>query len=129
MKQFIVHGSVPSKKNSKQISVRYGKPFVRCSDKYTQWHAKACEELLMQKKGFTTDRCKMILSFYYGDKRKRDADNATSSIFDTLKDVGIITDDNYNIIYKYIVEADYDKENPRCEIKIYEPDELIYYNF
>lgn len=127
MKQFVIHGLIPSKKNSKQVSFRNGRAIVRCSDRYTAWHATAIQELLQQKGDYFTNMAKIILTFYYGDKRKRDADNAVSSVFDTLVDAGILEDDNRYVIYKHIVESEYDPNNPRCEIKIYEPGETTAY--
>lgn len=131
MKEFVLHGNVPSKKNSKEIRIIYKKtpkgpkpiPQVRSSDRYMAWHDSAVQEILFQKRGFCTERCKMILNFYWGDNIRRDSDNGTSSIFDTLVDAGILPDDNWKVINRYQVFNDYDKSNPRCEIKIFDPNE------
>lgn len=129
MKRFIIDGSVSSKKNSKQISVRGGKPIVRCSDRYTQWNEAAVMQLRVQSKGWHCSECKVFIRFFYGDKRKRDIDNGVASIFDTLKDAGIIEDDNYTLIPKCFVEAAYDKDSPRAEIEIYSPSEEVIIKF
>ena len=129
MTKFIIPSNVVSKKNSKQISVRGGKPIVRCSDRYTEWNQFAVMQLRIQAKGKHFTNCKMILKFFYGDRRKRDIDNGVASIFDTLKDAGVIEDDNYTLVPKCYVESDYDKDNPRAEIYIYEPDEMVQIRF
>ncbi|MCQ2086446.1 MAG: RusA family crossover junction endodeoxyribonuclease [Bacilli bacterium] len=139
MKQFIIHGTVASKKNSKEITIRYvknpktgrtsPKPFVRSSDRYMQWHDSAITELMYQKQGFFIERGKIILKFYFGDRIRRDADNGVSSVFDTLTDAGIIPDDNWNVLFKHMVECDYDKSNPRVEVYIYSPDEKVVVEF
>lgn len=137
MKQFVLHGNIPAKKNSKEIRIIYKKtskgpkpiPQVRSSERYMNWHDMALQELMIQKRGYSTDRAKLIFSFYWGDYIRRDSDNGVSSIFDTLVDAGILTDDNWKVAYRYVVNNDYDKSNPRCEIQIYEPDEIVQIDF
>lgn len=119
MEKYVIKGNVPAKKNSKQITVRGGKPFVRCSDRYRLWNEDAVMQLRLQKPKYF-ERCVIEMIFYYSDKRKRDSDNGVNSVFDTLQDAGIIQDDNYQIIPMHIAKSFYDKKNPRVEIYIYE---------
>lgn len=125
MIKFIIKENVPSKKNSKEISVRNGRPFVRCSKRYMEWNEYAVMSLRVQARGKKFSQCKVMIDFYYGDKRKRDIDNGVASVFDTLKDAGIIEDDNYTLISKCHVRGFYDKNNPRCEITILNLDEYV----
>lgn len=131
MKEFVIKGKyVPSKKNSKQIYVRKNKagkylPVVTCSSQYQKWNEEAKVQLMMQKKGFFTSCCNVVITFYQGDKLKRDSDNGVSSVFDTLVEAGIIEDDNWFCIPNHFVFNKYDKENPRCVIQIYDPEEPI----
>lgn len=132
MKAFTIYGEVASKKNGKQILYKWKSnkrvPFIANSDRYHKWNEDAKQQLMIQRNlthGFSTDRCKIVLDFYYGTQINKDADNGTSSIFDTLKDVGIITDDNWHIIPTHLVHAYYDKLQPRVEIFIYDIDEHV----
>lgn len=134
MKQFVILGEVASKKNNKEIAYKYLKggkkiPFLRCSDRYNKWHDSALEQLMLQRKGAYYERAKLIIKFYYGTLRDKDADNGTSSIFDTLVDAGILKDDNWKVAGRYFVDSDYDKSNPRVEINIYEPTEKLTIDF
>lgn len=129
MFKLVIPGNTPSKKNSKQITVRGGRPIVRCSDRYAQWNEAAVMTLRVQARGRKFTDCKIMISFYYGDRRKRDIDNGVASVFDTLKDAGIIEDDNYSLIPKCYVESHYDKDNPRAEITILEQNEFIEIRF
>lgn len=134
MKQFVILGEVASKKNNKEIAYKYLKggkkiPFLRCSDRYNKWHASALEQLLFQKQGAYYEKAKLLIKFYYGTLRDKDADNGTSSVFDTLVNAGILKDDNWKVAGRYFVDSDYDKSNPRVEIKIYDLDERLTIDF
>ena len=126
MTKFVIKGEVASKKNNKQIVIRGSRPFLTTSQRYKDWHENAVTQLLMQKRGFSIECCKIVITFYYGTLRQKDADNGTSSIFDTLKDVGIIPDDNWQIIRQHFVFSAFDKTNPRAEIEIYDCNEEIH---
>lgn len=132
MRQFIIYGEVASKKNNKRIlykgSGKYRTPFIASSERYIEWNKDAKEQLKIQRNlqhDFSTNNCKIILDFYYGTQRDKDADNGTSSVFDTLKDIGIIPDDNWKVIPKHLVNAYYDKLQPRVEIFIYDLNEQV----
>jgi len=119
MEKYIINGTVPSKKNSKQISCRGGKPLVRTSKKYSEWHSGACIELLEQKKGEAITKCdKIFVVFYVKDKRKRDLDNGLASVLDTMVDAGILEDDNYYVVPEINVKYEEAKES-RVEITIF----------
>ena len=60
----------------------------------------------------------ITLSFFHGDKRRRDSDNGTSSVLDLLKDCSVIKDDNWEIVRIINVYNYYDKGHARCEIDI-----------
>lgn len=127
MKHFTLYGETPSKKNSRVFNYKTKRLYT--SARYNTWHDKAMGELLQQKQGFTISECKIVMIFYHEDLIKRDADNAVNSIFDTLKDAGIIEDDNWKLIGKHYVENHLDRHNPRAEIYIYDPAEKITIKF
>lgn len=118
---FEIQGETPSKKNSR-INTRSGRSFP--NKRYTEWHKNAMNELFAEvfnlrneeKAKLPIKQCKIKLTFIHGDLRKRDSDNGTSSIFDTLKDSGIITDDNWQVIKHYEVSNEFEKNKPSCKI-------------
>lgn len=121
---FVLNGETPSKKNSR-ISLRNGKTIP--SKQYKEWHKDAVFQLERQKMysdcHFPIDTGVYItLIFYHADNRRRDSDNGTSSIFDTLQDANILTDDRWQIIRGFKVlnkKADFAK----CEIEIIREEE------
>jgi hypothetical protein len=118
--RLLVKGRIPSKKNSRNLFVRGGKLFNIPSKEYAAWHRGA----LIQLNPFKDRTIKWTscrLSFWAPDKRAADLSNKTESIMDLLVDAKIIEDDNWWIIKKLTLEfAGVDKENPRCEITLYD---------
>jgi|LGOV01.1.fsa_nt_gb Holliday junction resolvase RusA-like endonuclease len=65
---------------------------------------------------------KITLRYFFPDKRLRDYDNycgAAKPILDALKR-HVIEEDNSRIVTSLTLKFDYDKENPRTEISIWE---------
>lgn len=67
--------------------------------------------------------------FYYPDLSKRDIGNSLAIIdkftADALTAAEIITDDNYTVVTNIIgLFGGIDKENPRCEVTIYQTKDL-----
>lgn len=124
MIRFIVNSETPSKKNSR-IVLPNGKNIP--SARHQKWHREAKNavqtQALYQAKDseFTLpieEEVEIKLTFIHGDKRRRDSDNGTSSIFDLLTDCGILKDDNWAIVRKFEVQNEYEKNAPRCIIEI-----------
>lgn len=114
-------GETPAKKNSR-ISLRNGKSIP--SKRYQEWHKDAVFQLIRQardyERPFPIDTSVYItLIFVHADNRRRDSDNGTSSIFDTLQDAGILSDDCWQIIRGFKV-LNKKGESARCEIEIVE---------
>lgn len=65
-------------------------------------------------------RCKMIVTYHFPDKRKRDTHNLTKCLLDGLVESNIIEDDNYTVLEEYTEIGVYDKGNRYVEIEIKE---------
>ena len=65
-------------------------------------------------------KCKMKITYYFGDKRRRDPSNYDKAILDGLVLADIIEDDSYEVIQEFTTVGSYDKDNPRTEIEIEE---------
>lgn len=115
--KLVIIGETPSKKNSR-IVLPNGKNIP--SKQYRIWHESAKLQVRAMSTGADTIcyPVSISLSFFHGDLRRRDSDNGTSSILDTLVDCGIIKDDNWEIVRILNVYNYYDKNNARCEIDI-----------
>lgn len=121
--RLVISGTVPSKKNNKQIfrNSRTGKRFITSSDVYRKWNNSAIAELKIQFAGFRIVGypISMKITFYPGGLWRKDLDNQAGSVMDTLKDAGVIEDDDTKHIKElHLFFGGYDKENPRCEIEI-----------
>ena len=62
----------------------------------------------------------MKITYYFGDKRRRDPSNYDKAILDGLVLADIIEDDSYEVIQEFTTVGSYDKDNPRTEIEIEE---------
>lgn len=114
----ILHGEVPSKKNSR-INTGSGRSFP--SRRYTSWHDMAVIEIRRQWSCWRIDiPCKLSLEFVHGDLRRRDSDNGLSSVLDTLVDAGVLEDDSWAIVREIRVSNRYEKNNPHCIVRIKE---------
>jgi len=60
----------------------------------------------------------MTVSFYYGDRLRRDIDAYIKILLDSM--TGIVYKDDSQIVELHVFKH-VDKENPRVELKIYEP--------
>lgn len=110
-----IPGEVPSKKNSR-INTRSGRSFP--SKKYQEWHDMA--SLYLKNKIQINNPVQITINFTHGTLRRRDSDNAVSSILDLLVDNKIIPDDNWRIVRQIIVNNEYKKNGAFCEIIIKE---------
>lgn len=117
MIEITLTGEVPAKKNSRIFNTKTHHSFP--SKRYTEWHDLAVLQVRNQARGVKPiEKCVIKLLFIHGDLRRRDSDNGTSSVFDLLVDCNVLADDKWQVIKKYSVENDYEKNNARCEIKI-----------
>ena len=110
-----IKGEVPAKKNSR-INTHSGRSFP--SVRFQQWHTMALLQLRQQCKETITTPCRIDLTFIHGDNRRRDSDNGTSSVFDTLVDAGILSDDSWREIPEINIKNIYKKDCPEVQIMI-----------
>ena len=122
--KLIIEGETPAKKNSK---IRTKAGYMIPSKQYQAWHKSAMMQIMCMNIGHEAIGCPVIisLSFFHGDMRRRDSDNGTSSILDTLVDAGVLKDDNWEIVRILNVYNYYDKGHARCEIEIHELETTI----
>ena len=84
------------------------------SKQYKNWLAK-CPILTESIKGEVS----IVYNMYLPDKRKRDLSNYIKAPEDYICSMGVIDDDNHNVIKKFEVRyCGIDRENPRIEIEI-----------
>ena len=116
--KIIILGEIPSKKNSKMIICRGARPMVLPSVKYKEWHTEWAYKIASSRPNKPLERCKVEILYYAGTKRKKDLDNANSSILDLLKDTGYILDDNWFVVEEVNSKFMGIDKNPRAEIEI-----------
>ena len=114
---FQIPYDTPSKKNSRVTDTRTGRTFP--NKRFTEWHKAAA---LWLKTHYRCDRIEgpvnVKLSFVHPTKRRKDADNGTSSIFDLLVDVGILADDCWTVVVSHSVTNTYEKGKTLCTVEI-----------
>lgn len=63
------------------------------------------------------EKASVVITFYFKDKRRHDADNYQKFLLDGLVDAGIIIDDDFEHI-TVTCRGDYDRQEPRTEIEV-----------
>jgi len=102
---------IPSKKNSRLVVGRgRGRAINIPSEAYRKWHAQNLRAVLAQAAGEKVERCALTLHVGFADRRRRDLDNALSSVLDLLVDAGVLPDDCWTCV-------------PRIQLQAYETDE------
>lgn len=126
MIELVVSGRIPSKKNSKRIiRNKKGRPLIISSKAHKDWHQVAVEELSEQHLEQNLNG-PVAIKIFAPDRRSGDLTNKAESIMDLLVDLGVIEDDNWFCVPVVILSfGGVDKENPRAEIRVYEPGEEI----
>lgn len=102
-------GVIPSKKNSRVCASRNGRIINIPSASYTDWHAKNLSLIVYQEQGkprAMRTPCEMELVVRYPDRRRRDLDNALSSVLDLLVDAGVLPDDNWTSVERISVRGE-----------------------
>lgn len=118
--RFEIAGETPAKKNSRVTNTNTGRTFP--NPKYTKWHDMAQLQVYDQKRRYdclpVTEACRLSITFVHGDLRRRDSDNAATSILDLLKDCGVLHDDNWQVVRELHVYNAFDKKKPCAYVEI-----------
>lgn len=113
-----IPGPIPSKKNSRVLTVVNGKRRTFPNAAYKKWHRRAKEAVYGQR---LVNPSFIEIEFYWPDRRRRDMTNAAESIMDLMVDCGVFQDDSWEHVPRLLLtSAGIDKENPRAEISIIE---------
>lgn len=120
---FTTSGDTPSKKNSRRLFVRGGKPVSIPGKRHQEWHRAATWELISQKVKQSAvpaiDPVTVKITLFSKTRRAYDLDNKAASVLDALVDAAILqTDSIKHIDNLFISHGGVDKENPRAEIVI-----------
>lgn len=102
--------------------------FVNCPNRImqNQWKQEFADytQYLLRKQGLSNkniERCAIVVKQYNSTRAKSDSDNImVKASLDAMVKEGFITEDNYTVVNPVILTTDYDKDNPRSEICVYE---------
>jgi hypothetical protein len=120
MKTFVINGATPSSKNSRVYTGKY----LIASKATRKWVLSTEKDFKDQKDLFLEELSKhsapyrIEFKFVRGSKHKFDYINPAQTIQDAMVKHGWIEDDNCTVMIPFFAEYEYDKENPRVEIKI-----------
>lgn len=118
---FVIRLAPISKKNHSQIikNTKTGKLMVIPSKQYKEYEHESAWFMPHIK---TIDRPVNIRAvFYMPTHRRVDLVNLLQALCDILVKYSVLEDDNFNIVAGFDgSRVDYDKENPRTEVWIYE---------
>jgi Holliday junction resolvase RusA-like endonuclease len=110
---------IPSKKNSRLVVVGrgMGRALNIPSEAYRRWHAQNLRAVLAQAAGEKVERCALTLHVGFADRRRRDLDNALSSVLDLLVDAGVLPDDCWAVVPHIQLEA-YESDEPEAVVSL-----------
>lgn len=112
-----ITGTVPSKKNQKQIAYVRGRPIIVPSQNHRQWLGDAIKQLYGTKPMICP--VSVVITLYPVDRRKGDLTNKAESVMDLLVDAGILEDDNWFAVPDvHLKFGGVDPKNPRAEVEI-----------
>jgi Holliday junction resolvase RusA-like endonuclease len=64
-------------------------------------------------------KCKIIIEYFFADRRKRDADNyLPKNLLDAFVEAGLLSDDSFNCVEALTILGNYSKNSARTEINI-----------
>jgi len=116
-------GVIPSKKNSRLCASRGGRIVNIPSASYTDWHKRNLSSIVYQLQYIPRAvrvPCAVSLVVRYPDRRRRDLDNALSSVLDLLVDAGILPDDSWTAVERMEVRGELARrgEAPSADVEL-----------
>jgi len=120
--KLIIHGLIPSKKNSKEIrkNRKTQKSYITSSDAFQQWHLQHMALLGPKCAGIHISPVSRIeLKFSFDSRRKADLTNKAEGVMDLLVALKVIKDDDWITVPEVRMTGEYSKENPGCHVFIY----------
>lgn len=117
MIELIIHGNVPSKKNSR-IRTRSGSYIPNRA--FTDWQEQALWQVRAQCKTRFFEPVSVEVIVYFGTRARADLDNRLTSILDMLVEGLILTDDKWQDVPQVSASAEYRKGGPGAFIRITE---------
>ena len=118
---------IPSKKNSRLVVGRgRGRALNIPSAQYREWHRANLGSVRSQlaAQEIPAAPLELRLRIYLADRRRRDLDNALSSVLDLLVDAGALKDDSWAVVQRMQAEAELAGGEPGAVVEI-EPIRLI----
>ena len=114
---------IPSKKNSRLVVGRgRGRALNIPSAQYREWHKANLGSVRAQlaAQEIPAAPLELRLRIYLADRRRRDLDNALSSVLDLLVDAGALKDDSWAVVPRMQVEAELASEEPSAVVELAE---------
>lgn len=91
-------GTIPSKKNSRFVAAKANRIINIPSEKHRAWHKLYFPQVLAKRPDRPLEGVSISFYFAFPDYKRRDTDNAETSILDLLVDASIIKDDNWRVV-------------------------------
>lgn len=121
MMHLTLYGEPRTKKNSARILTgRAGRPYVAPSKAFEDYQ-ESCLWQIQTRSAPISARVNVRCVYYMQTRRKVDLANLIEATCDILVKAGVLADDNSRIVAAHDgSRVDYDKKNPRAEIRIEE---------
>lgn len=111
---------IPSKKNSRLVVGRgRGRALNIPSAAYREWHRANLGSVRAQiaAQEIPAAPVELRLRVGFADRRRRDLDNALSSVLDLLVDAGVLPDDCWAVVPRIQLEA-YETDEPEAVVSL-----------
>jgi Holliday junction resolvase RusA-like endonuclease len=117
MVELIIHGNVPSKKNSR-IRTRSGSYIPSAA--FAEWQNQALWQVRAQCQQRFLAPVSVEVIIYFATKARADLDNRLTSILDMLVEGLVLRDDKWQDVPQISAKAEYRKGGPGAFIRISE---------
>lgn len=116
--KFVIPLIPRTKKNSQRIIVTHGRPMIIPSQAYKDYE-KDCAVFIPKLDKPIDYPVTVSAHFFMPTRRPCDLVNLLQSLLDILVKYGVISDDNYHVVFSVDgSRVAYNKENPHTEVEI-----------